>query len=256
MPHDITIPGPAGELRIFPSGDFYFWNVLNDGLCGLRDVQLRINSFQSFNFNKQLFREPTPFNCPWRAEPTLAVGDQTKDQILVRFEGDNIGFGNGNGMYLLPCPTGDPSTTRRWRLNMRVDGFSEPWPIVLDLGWTMGTKTIELHQADLASQPRKQQPDRAQNALPPRTKNTAELAELQRELGAERDRETLQRKLVRDCLNGTLQYPKSLYNSAGRELVVFGLEEHIERRLEGWVDEPPLSMAGTEQKIQTAASSG
>jgi len=75
----------------------------------------------------------------------------------------------------------------------------------------------------------------------------------QRELQRERDRDTLKRKLERDCINGKVKYPKEVYDSGGRSHVVFGLEDHLERRLEGWVDEKPPAAPGPEMKMQTAA---
>jgi hypothetical protein len=77
----------------------------------------------------------------------------------------------------------------------------------------------------------------------PAQARAGDLTELQRELQAERDRETLQRKLERECRNGTLKYPKELYHSNGSRRVTFGLEEHVALRMEGWNDQASTAAA-------------
>jgi hypothetical protein len=260
MSHDIAIQGPDGELRIFLSGDHYLWNVWNDGPRDLQDVQLRIDSFQSFNFKKHAFRDAKPFNCPWPAARTLEAGDKTPDAIFVRFEHENIGFGNGNGMYLLPWPTGDSSITRYWRLNMRVDGFAEPWPIELYVRWTFGGKLLELMQSSDIDSDRKflntAQPEGRQG-LAPTSPDREREAELHRELQRELDRDILERgilaKLERECLTGKRRYPTTLYHPDGVYRVVHGPEEHATLKIEGWDDTP---IAGKEYRVWTAVPNG
>jgi len=228
LPCDTVIQGPDAELRIFSKAGFYFWKIWNRRLAACQDVQLRIDSFQSFDSSKREFREPIVFNVPWRIIRTLDAGAETDDVVFVRFEGDTLGFGNGNGMYLLGWPAGDRSTTRCWRLNIRVVGLIERWPIRLCMQWTFGSKVIDF---------REEQPPGIESSATRELKMT-DSAGLQRELQAERDRETLIRKLERDCIDQKLKYPKQLYHPDGSRQVTFSIDKHVELKLQGWLDDP------------------
>src|SRR5712691_5704668 len=125
MPNEITIRGQNCEIRIFPEGDYYLWKILNSELYAIQDVQLRIESYQTFDSNKSAFRQLELFNCPWSRIPTLKAACETRPEIFIRFETDTLGFGKSWGEHLILWPDGDRSALRYWRLTMRVDGLPE-----------------------------------------------------------------------------------------------------------------------------------
>lgn len=142
----IRLRGPDDmELLIEPYDDGYVWRIRNGQLQAIERIRFEILGVQSFDADKAAFREATTtFRAYWTPIYKLLSGELTKGVIFVAFEGDGLRLGQTAGMNSLSWPSGDPSTARRWLLNMRVAGLSQEWPIGLDLRWTVGTKALAL----------------------------------------------------------------------------------------------------------------
>jgi len=141
----ITIAGPDETfLLIEHRGDRYQWRLRNDSLSDYKTLQLEIMDARSFSAKHSAFRDPMGFRFRWPLVEELPSGHLSRGEVFLRFEGDKVGFGDTTGTHLLPWPNGDPSTTRRWLLSMRVVGLSREWPIELDLQWVLGTRMLEL----------------------------------------------------------------------------------------------------------------
>ena len=152
----ITIAGPDDTfLLIEPRSDRYQWCLRNDSLDDCKNLQLEITDARSFSARESAFRNPMGFRFRWPVVEQLPSGHLSRGEVFLRFEGDKFGFGDTTGTHLLQSPNGDPSTRRRWLLSMRVVGLSAEWPIELDLGWMVGTKSLELmeHAAKRSEEP-------------------------------------------------------------------------------------------------------
>lgn len=133
------------DLLFEPYDDGYVWKIRNRLLKDIEAMSLEIVGVQSFDAEKGAFREPaTAFRALWRSIRNLPAGELTKAVIFVAFEGDGLRLGQSLGMNRLPWPSGDPATTHRWLLSLRIIGLPQEWSLELDLHWIAGTKHLQL----------------------------------------------------------------------------------------------------------------
>lgn len=149
-PFRVTGPDDA-VLLICAGGDHYLWQIHNDGLGALRQVQLEVSAVQSFHSGKREFREASGFTFRWPIIRELSAGCLCKPEIFIRIEASQLGLWNSTGQNLLPWPNGDLSSARRWRLGVTVHGLSKPWTLNIEVGWIVGASKLTFESSDQQS---------------------------------------------------------------------------------------------------------
>jgi hypothetical protein len=145
----LRISGPDDTyFLIEPYTDGYTWRIHSDALSATKNIRMGVTGVQSFHADKATFRESRPCNAPWPPIAEIEPGELSKREIFLTLESDCLRLGRVNRMGMLVWPSGDERLTQRWLIHTRVTGLSHEWRFQVNVTWTRGTRTIDLHDPE------------------------------------------------------------------------------------------------------------